>query len=97
MELCEEFMKFYERQLGDPRDITEVEFVWNYDDEGLIVVEVPSFKQMCGGQTMSFYVDFNSLSLLVPIFALDSTPFARKYPHPEGKVELSPPPLYGYG
>ena len=98
MELCEEFMKFYERQVGDPREITEVEFIWNYDDEGLIIAEVPSFKDLGAGNTLSFYVDFNSLSLLVPIFALDSTPFARKYPSPEGRlVEPSPPPLYGYG
>ena len=94
MELCEEFMKFYERQLGDPRDITEIEFVWNYDDEGLIIVEIPGLKEE--GWTRSFYVDFNSLSMLVPIFALDSTPFSRKYNAPGISGELPPSRTYGY-
>ena len=97
MELCEEFMRFYERQIGDPREITEVEFVWNYDDEGLILVEVPAFKDTCGDQTVSIYVDFNSLALLVPICAVDTTPFARKYNSPEMNVEPPVPRLYGYG
>ena len=76
-QLWSDFCEFYEKCLGDPNAITKLEIIWNYNDEGLVIIETDEGRGYRGVDKM-ISLDFNRLSLLAPIVSIDNTPFTMK-------------------